>query len=231
MSAAMVARAAGQGLIDQPPHFALSRVYDVIARGVVTTLFDPIATVITVTYTGRPCIAPPCIGGPVLGVNSLDPDRYHPLVQTQSLHTGPHSSKFYFGIGGIVDYFALNVTLTDPLAPTGTGGNGVLAPGGLVFDATECFNNMKSEAALEDIMVVNLVHLGGNPTGTIQDPTTGAPLSLGDLFAQAEILLHAVADQLTAELLIAEQPTIPSNGAINVLDPPIILPSVTTLIT
>ena len=225
MQASMVARAIGQGLFDKPPHFALSRVYGVIAKGVVTTLLDPIATILTVTYNGQPCTVPPCTGGPTISVTGLDASRYYPLVQTQTTHNGAYSVPFYFGIGGVIEYFAPSVTITDVPVPTGTGGNGVLAAGGLVFDATTCFNNMKSEAAAEDIMVVNASHLGGNPT--IQDPTTGVPLSLGDLFVQAEKLLQAVSAQLSVELLLASQATIPTLGAFNPLDPPI--PPTTTV--
>lgn len=233
MTAAMLARAVTQGLVDRPPHFALSRVYSVISKGVVTTLLDPAATVITVNYTGKPCITPPCIGGPTVGWTGLSDARYYPLVQTQALHFGPFSVPFFFGIGGIISYLAPTVTMTDPLAPTGTGGTGVLAAGGVVFDASECFNNMKSEAQSEGIMVVDLnTHLGGNPLGTIPDPTTGAILMLGDLFKQAEILLLAVAAQLTIELLFASKVGIITIGPINPLDVPIgSVPTITTILS
>jgi len=231
MQSAMVARAVSQGLIDQPPHFALSRVYGVIAKGVDTTLKDPTATEITVEYTGQPCTSPPCVGGPVTSVSGLDQDRFYPLVQAQTTHSGPYSVPFYYGIGGVIEYFALNATLSDIPVPTGLGGVGVLAAGGLVFDAGECFDNMKSEAESEDIMVVNLAHLGGNPAGTIEDPTDGTILSLGDLFVQAEKLLQAIADQLTVELLLAAKSPIPTYGAINPTDPPIVAATVTTIIT
>jgi len=226
----MLARALGAGLFDKPPHYALSRVYSVISKGVVATLLDPSATVITVTYTGQPCTAS-CTAGPTVGWSNLDPERYHPLVRAQSLHIGPYATSFYLGLGGVVEYLAPNVTMTDAIAPTGTGGTGVLAGGGVVFDATECFNNMKTEAETEDIMVVNLDHLDGDPLGTIEDPTTGATLSLGDLFVQASLFLHAVADQLTVELALATKTGIQTFGPVNPSDPPVILPTVTTILS
>jgi len=233
MTSTMVARALAQGLFDKPPLFALSRVYAVMARGVITALQSQASTVVTVSWTGRPCTGAPgtCIGGPVTGWNDLDPDRYSPLVQGQALHFGPSSVPFFFGVGGIVDYITANVTMTDPLCPNGDG-TGNMAGGGVVLNATDVFDEMEAEAASEDIMVVNLVtHLGGNPLGMINDPTTGTPLGLGDLFSQAAILLAAVADQLTIEVLNATKPGIPAVGPFNASDPIGTIPSVTTVIT
>jgi hypothetical protein len=228
MSAAMLARALTMGLFDKPPHFALSRVYSVIAKGVATTLLDPSSTVVTVTYTGKPCTVPPCTAGPTVGWSGVDPERYWPLVQTTALHFGPFSAGFFFGIGGIVDYLAPVVGMTDLLAPTGTGGIGVLGGGGVILNPTDCFDNIESEAASEDIMVVNLAHFGGNPLGSINDPTTGAPLMLGDLFVQAQILLNAIASQLAVELLFATKTGITTAGTINPLDLPIVAATITT---
>lgn len=229
MTASMIARATTGGLIDAAPNFGLSRVYSVIAKGVVTTLLDPVSTVITVEYTGKPCVVIPCIAGPVTALNGLDPNRYFPLVQTQTLFSGPYATPFFSGIAGIIEYFAPTVTLTDLLAATGTGGTGVLSPGGVILNPTDCFNNIKDEAETEDIMVVNLAHLGGNPLGTIPDPTTGAPLSLGDLFIQAGLLIQAVSDQLAAELLFATKAGIPTTGTINPLDLPIVASTITSV--
>jgi len=229
MSAQMLGNATSMGLIDQPPNFALSRLFDVISKGVTTTLLDPTARVpLLVNYTGLGCI-PPCTAT-ALGVNGLVPSRFQTAVTAASLFTGPSSAPFFFGIAGIVDYFAPNVTLFDPLAPTGVGGNGVMAAGALAYTPTEFFDNMESEAVSEDIMVVNLAHLGGNPLGMINDPTTGAPLGLGDLFVQAGILLNAIASQLTIELLFAAQPLIPSTGAVALPPPLVNFPSLTTVI-
>ncbi len=227
MATNMLGRATSMGLIDRPPNFALSRLFDVISKGVTTKLIDPTARIpISVTYTGLTCI-PPCLGGPVLGVNGLDASRYQTAVTAQSLFTGVSSAPFFFGIAGIVDYFLANVTLTDLLPATGAGGNGVMSPGALSYTSTDFFDEMESEAASEDIMVVNAAHLNGNPT--IPDPTTGVPLSLGDLFVQAGILLQAIADQLSIEILNATQPLIPTTGATVI--PPIVLATLTTLVT
>jgi len=229
MAASMITRATTAGLIDAPPHFGLSRVYSVIAEGVVTTLLDPASTVITVEYTGKPCTVIPCIAGPVVALDGLDPSRFFPLVQTQSLFIGPFATPFFNGIGGIIEYFAPSVTLTDLLAATGTGGTGVLSPGGVILNPTDCFDNIRDEAVAEDIMVVNLDHLGGNPLGTIPDPTTGVPLSLGDFFVQAGILVTAVTTQLAVELLFATKAGIPTNGTVNPLDPPIVASTITSV--
>ena len=229
MAVTMLGRATSMGLIDQPPNFALSRVYDVIARGVTTTLLNPLSRIpIVVSYTGLGCI-PPC-SATALGVLSLDPDRFQTAVTAATVFVGPFSVPFFFGIAGIVDYFAPTVTLTDLAPATGSGGNGVMAAGGLAYISTDFFDNMKSEAASEDLMVVNLAHLGGNPLGVIADPTTGAPLSLGDLFVQADILLQAIASQLTIELAFANQPTIPSIGPTAPPPPVVNLPTITTLV-
>ncbi len=230
MAATMIGRATSMGLIDAPPNFALSRLFSAVAEGVTTTLLDITARIpIVVTYTGLACTGV-CTGGPVIGVMGLDPDRYQTAVTVQSLFIGPFSAPFFFGIAGIVDYFLNTVTIVDLIgATTGAGGNGVMAAGALLFDPTALFDNMKSEAASEDLMVVNLAHLGGVPTAMIPDPTTGVPLALGDLFVQAEILLHAIADQLSIELALATQPTIPSIGPV-AIPPPIVAPSVTTIL-
>jgi len=229
MAVTMLGRATGMGLIDQPPNFALSRLYDVIAKGVTTTLLNPLSRLpITVSYTGLGCI-PPCTAT-ALGVLSLDPDRFQTAVTVASLFVGPFSVPFFFGIAGIVDYFAPTVTLLDLFPATGSGGNGVMLAGGLAYISIDFFDNMKSEAASEDLMVVNLTHLGGNPLGMIPDPTTGAPLSLGDLFVQSNILLQAIAAQLTIELAFANQPTIPSIGPTAVPPPLVGVPTITTLV-
>lgn len=229
MSAAMLARAVSGGLVDTPPNFALSRIYNVMARGVVATLIDPTAVVVTVSYTGNE--AQPILTGVAtsIGWDNLNPDRYHPLVLAQTTFTGLYSVPFFSGIGGIVEYAALNVTMTDVAAATGTGGTGVLTPGGVVLNANKTFDNMEAEAVLEDIMVVNLAHLGGNPGGTIQDPTTGVTLGLGDLFIQAETLLKAVADQLTVELAFASKSGIPTIGA-TTATPLAGVPTITTVL-
>lgn len=230
MTTLMVSRATSQGLIDLPPDFNLTRMYRVIAKGVVTTLLDPASTVITVNYTGKPCVVPPCIAGPVAGVSSLDESRFWNAVKTTSLHSGPYSIPFYYGIGGIIEYFAPTVGITDLLAPTGTGGVGVLAASGVVLDPIDCYDNIKAEAESEDIMVVNeITHLGGDPFGTIPDPTTGVPLSKGDFFVQAGILANAVATNLALELTFATKASIPTTGTINVLDPPIAAATITSV--
>jgi len=205
-------------MFDKPPNFALSRVYLVIAKGVVTTLLDPASTIITVSYTGQPCVVPPCVAGPVIGLGNLDPERYWPLVQATALHFGPFSTGFFFGLGGIIEYLAPTVGLTDQFAPTGTGGIGVMG-GGIALNPVDLFDNIKSEAASEDIMVVNLAHLNGDPFGTINDPTTGAPLNLGDLFVQAGILLNAISANLAIELVFGNKAGIPTTGIVNPTDP------------
>jgi hypothetical protein len=117
--------------------------------------------------------------------------------------------------------------MTDFLAPTGTGGTGALAAGGVVLDPLETFNKIHAAAIAEDIMVVNAAHLNGNPT--FPDPTTGAPLSLDDLFVQAGIFITAVSTALTAELLNATRPGIATSGGTSVV--PFSGPTITTVLS
>jgi hypothetical protein len=201
----------------------------VIAKGVVTTLQDPVATIITVLYSGQPAVTFG-LAGPTIGLNDLDPDRFHPTTKPPT-HIGPQSVQFFTGMAGIIDHITPSVTMTDVFAPTGTGGTGVLAT--LVVDPSALFDNMKDEAEAEDIMVVNVnTHLGGDPMAQIPDPTTGTLLDEGDLFVQASILLTQMSIALPAELLNATQNAITTTGAFLPLPtPPLVnTPTVTTFI-
>lgn len=235
MAATMVARAVSQGLVDAPPHFALSRVYSVIARGVVETLLEQTSTIVTVLYTGQPAIG---FGtATAVGVTGLDGARYGTTCQNLAGYFGPFAGGFFFGLGGVADHISAAVQLTDLLVPTGNG-TGLLSPGGLLLNPDDCFDNMKSQAAAEGIMVVKLKtvpddgtgHLD-DPLGSIEDPITSEDLFLGDLFTRAEILLQAVANGLAAELLFATRAGIPVVGAFNPVDPIIAAPTITTLLT
>lgn len=225
----MLTRALSQGLFDKPPHFALSRIYGVLAKGVINTLLDPLATIVTVNYAGFQLIPPGLATG--TGLSGLDQDRFYPLVQTATLHVGPFSIPFYFGIGGIIEYLKTAPTFTDLFPLVGTGGTGQLLAGGLLVNPSDLYDNLKAEAESEGIMVVDLfTHLGGNPLATIADPTTGAPLGLDDLFVQAELLISAIAAQVPVELAFGTNTAITPTGAVNPLAPTSGF-TITTLIT
>jgi len=228
MSAQMLVRATSLGLFDKPPHFALSRSYNLIARGVVESLLDPSITRLLVTYTGQPAIGI-ATAGPTSGFTGLDVERFWPLIQTASGFFGPFSLPFFYGLGGIVEHIIPNVLLFDPLVPVGNG-TGILAPGGVVFDGDACFENMHSEAVSEQIMVVRLVEHVPTPIDTVEDPITSEELELGDLFSRPEILLRAIGAQLTVELLLATRAGIVPTGAFNPLSPPLTGVTLTTLL-
>jgi len=229
MQALMVGRALSQTLFDKPPHYALSRVYGVLAKGVVNTLIDPAAVIVTVAYTGFAIVPPPPWVGLGTGWSNLDQDRFYPAVQTLTLHAGPLSVPFYFGVGGIVEYLKLAPVMTDLLPLTGVGGTGTLIS--VILDPVALFDNIKAEAEAEGIMVVDVTtHLGGNPLGTIPDPTTGILLSEGDLFVQAEALIQGVATQLPVELLFATNSAIVTTGAVGIV-PVAGATTITTLIS
>ncbi len=231
MLATMLARAIGAGLIDRPPNFGLSRTYKVMAEGVVKTLLDPSATLITVNYgPGQPSIPPLSgVSGPVLAWDGLDPDGYAIATQLTSGFIGPPAQPFFVGVAGIVEHVAALVAMTDIFAPTGNG-VGLLSPGGVLFDADSCFDNMKDEAISEKIMTVQLGVQLETPLDTIADPTTGVELGLDDLFVQAEILLRSVSTQLALELLSATKAGIPVVGGFDPLAPPIVALSVTSFL-
>lgn len=220
MQATMLARALAAGLFDKPPNFGLSRVYGVIAKGLVRTAVTPAETITTVSYVGQP-IVPPALGtATVQGVTMMDRDQFKNRCVVASLFLGPASVPFFEGIAGIVDYFMPTVTLLDLFAPIGSQGQGTLLPGGIVFDAVACFANILDEAKSEKIMVVEVdVHLGGNPDGVTQDPVTQETLHAGDFFSQARQLVLAVSSQFQVEVAKAQQPSIPVAGLF--LPPPI----------
>lgn len=232
----MVQRAASMGAFDrplpppEPPEGTLTRTYLLIARGIVETLQDPLSTIITVIYgPGQPAV-PVGLAGPVSGLDGLDGERFWPLVQNSAGHLGPFSMPFFFGLGGVVEYFKDNVQMTDILVPTGNG-VGNLAAGGLLFNADNCFDNMAQEAADEEIMVTRVgVHVSEDPLDFIRDPTTQDKLFAGDLFKQSEILLQAIAAQLAVELLLATKTAIPVTGLFVPIVPPITAPTVTSIL-
>ena len=225
MSAAMLARALAGGLFDQPPNFALSRVYSVMATGAVQALLDPLSTVVSVAYgPGQPASPAPAFPIPgggsatALGMDDLEPDRFAAAALAASLFFGPFAPSFFTGIGGMVEYFEPAVGFQDFYPPTGTG-FGILPPGGLVLNPNAVFQAMWDAAAAADIMVVVLGVHTNDPAGTVPDPTTGFPLGVGDLFVQAGILLRAVSTTFAAELLFGKRLSIPVTGSF--LPPPI----------
>lgn len=236
MQATMLTRAVGAGLIDQPPLFALSRVYGAIARGIILTLLDPLAVIVTTIYgPGQPAI-PFGVGGPATAWDDLEPDRYALLAQATAGYFGPFAVPFFTGLSGIIEHIAALVTTLDLLTPTGTG-VGIIAPGGVILNPDTCFDNMAVEAALEGLMVVRLKTGPDDPLGhvdtpdqTLADPITGEPLGVGDLFSRAEILLQAIAISLTAELLFARRTGIPVAGPFNPIAPPITAPTITAVV-
>jgi len=225
MSAAMLARALAAGLLDQPPNFALSRVYSVLAAGAVQALLDPLSTIVSVVYgLGQPAAPSPAFPIPgggsatALGMDDLEPDRFAASALAASLFFGPFAPSFFTGIGGMVEYFKPTVGFLDLYTPTATG-FGNLGPGGLVLNPDAVFTAMRDAAEAAGIMVVILGVHTDDPDGTILDPTTGFPLGVGDLFVQAEILLRAVSTTFAAELLFGKRLTIPVAGSF--LPPPI----------
>ena len=238
MTNVMLARAFSKGLFNAPPEFGLSRTYFTIAKGIVQAILDPTATIITVAYgPGQPLVTPPVfpilpggLAGPVVGLTGLDAETFWPLIQVACGYFGPYSEPFFYGLGGIIDYLQPTVQMTDLYAPTGTG-VGTLAPGGILFDADKCFDNMHDEAVAQQLMVVRLlVHLS-DPLGTYSDPITQLPLGLNDLFSRAEILLKASAIQMASELLKASKIGIPVVGAFLPLPvPPIVGATITSVL-
>ena len=223
MQATMLARAVSQGLVDQPPHFALSRVYGVIARGVVETILSH-EFVATVFYTGQPAVT---FGTAIdTGLDGLDADRFANLCLAASAFSGPFSVPFFHGIGGVIEYLAPNVALRDFFAPTGNGGLGTLSSGGVVVDGSALFDNLESEAIDEDIMVVTPTY----HTQPTPDPITAVPLFFGDLFSQADVLLRAIANTFVDEMLQATKLNIPTFGdAAPPPAPPISVPTITMI--
>ena len=225
----MIVKATGAGLIDQPPLFGLSRTYNVIAKGVVQTLLNPTETLLTVLYgPGQPALGV-SVAGPAIGFSGLDPDRYATACLGGTAWTGIGSLPFCTGLSGIVENFRAAASVTDLLTPTGNG-VGNLTSGGIIFDADACFEHMKDEATADSIMVVVLGVHTSDPLGTIEDPTTGAELEVGDLFSQAEVLLRTVSTLLAVELLFGQRLGIPVVGAFNPLDLPIISPTITAVL-
>jgi len=237
MAAVCLARAVSNGLVDQPPHFALSRTYLVVCRGIVASLTDPEDVVVTVGWgPGQPALPNPALGGLPFGIGTavalddLEAERYWPNVHATTLFSGPFATPFFNGFGGIIQYLAATITLTDLFVPVGNGG-GSLAQGGIVLNPLNCLNKMHEEAKAEELMVVVLERHIQEPEGTIPDPITQQPLGLGDLFSQAQILLTSVAINLAAELLNATQPGFAVVGVTNPLDPPISGATITTAIS
>lgn len=230
MTAGMVNRAVAQGLINKAPTFGLSRTYAVMAKGVVKTLLDPISTVVSVFYgPGKPAIGFG-VAGPTLGLQDLSPDRFAPLAQLGALHLGLFSVPFYSGIAGIVEHIQSAVIMTDFFVPTATG-TGTLVEGGVVLNADDCFENMKTEALFDGIMTVQEgVHIPSGQT-TIPDPTTGIPLSVGDLFSQSELMLRSVSINLALELLFATRDGILVVGASDPFSTPISGATITTFLS
>lgn len=202
----MVAKAAVAGLIDRPPNLALSRVYAALAQGVYTTLLDPAATVVTVSYgPGQPANPTPVFpipgGGAMVGIGlgNLEPERFAAAAAAASTFTGIGTPGFFTGVSGMIEYLQTAIGFRDFYAPTATGA-AILPAGGLVVDPDAIFNNVV-DAAQGDVMVVQLgVHVD-DPTGTIEDPIVpGRQNAVGEPFYSSELLIRAVATALAAEL-------------------------------
>jgi len=199
MVAAMLSRATSAGLFDRPPLFGLTKVYTTLAAGIIATLTTPTSTVITTLYgPGQPATL---VGtATAQGLSNLDAERFAASAQALSSFIGVAAPQFFSGVAGVISYLEASVTFLDLLTPTGNGSGAILA-GGIAFDATSCVDNIKDAAPTEEVLVCVLGRHVFEPTGTLPDPITGAPIPVGEFFSTPELLVNGVASALSLELL------------------------------
>lgn len=198
----MLARAVARGLVDAPPAFALSRIYEILATAAVATLVNPVAVTIIADYVGFPSGSG--IGGPVTGLVGTSPITFTASALAASAFTGSRAADFFDGAGGIIEHFAESVTFTE--VPLGVAeGVGEIRPGSISMNAGIMELLAHQLAIAEGIMVAQ---------DTIEDPATGVVLHAGDLLSQARILISAVATATAVELARASRTGIPATGGV-----------------
>jgi hypothetical protein len=199
MGADMLSRAVSKGLIDAPPYFALSRIYNAVATGIVKTL-QAAATVVTVQWTG---FVP--VGASIGTANSIsgpDPDGYGTDTQTEAGHTGPFAPPFYYGLGGVIDYIKPNISFVDLLCPVAAGGAGVLVS--IVVPISECHDNIV--AAMPDDFLCKNPNPPGCPDGSVRAPPPRF-VPFNYVYYEMDQMIKAASHQLAVYLLHPTQTT------------------------
>jgi hypothetical protein len=203
MKEVMLTRALAHGLVDAPPVFGLSRVYEILATAAVATLVNPLAVTIATDYVGFPS-GGTGIAGPVVGLVGTSSITFVASALAASGFTGSRASDFFDGVSGIIEYFAGNVTFSEVPVVVAEG-VGEIRPGNIVMNTSLMELTAHQLAVIEQIMVAQ---------DRMEDPATHVELQAGELLSQARILISAVTEALAAELTRASRTGIPVTGGV-----------------